>query len=407
MKTGRSDLCPCGSGRKYKKCCLRGDEDLARQANAARRSEVIERIEPAPASVGNTIGEDAHGAPESTLPPDVRRRLDALWKAFDAVNHPTAAQMNEFLGELLALPPEATDWSELLHEFARRNHPYLVAVFQRIAANVPHTKGTDMAFFYWAAAEECAGDNLSALLPELVDGFCRLDRHSYDADALAHVEDYLLAGHLETEALRLAEQFLPIERADDGLMPHAVPTTCNLIFQLRVGIALRSAPHAAASPEAVARVLGRDIEDEIDAEAIAHAARTICEPDVGSAWTRTHFALVAGDIRSSDSAWQECLRLNDTLMGVARDAWRSESFPAGCAFLALSRLVASVYGARAETGEKRKKRSGGGNLLNYLNPGGMEARIARGCRELLGVNDARGYFWMRKESCSVSPCATS
>ena len=43
--------------------------------------------------------------------------------------------------------------------------------------------------------EECARDNLSALLPDLVDGFCRLDRHSYDADALVHLEDYMLAGH--------------------------------------------------------------------------------------------------------------------------------------------------------------------------------------------------------------------
>jgi len=50
-------------------------------------------------------------------------------------------------------------------------------------------------------------------------------------------------------------------------MPHAVAETCSLIFQLRVGIALRSDPHAAASLEAVAHALGRDIEEEIDAEA--------------------------------------------------------------------------------------------------------------------------------------------
>lgn len=26
MKTGRNDLCPCGSGRKYKRCCLSADQ---------------------------------------------------------------------------------------------------------------------------------------------------------------------------------------------------------------------------------------------------------------------------------------------------------------------------------------------------------------------------------------------
>lgn len=246
-----------------------------------------------------------------------------------------------------------------------------------------------MAFFYWAAVEEFSGDNLSALVPELVEGLCRLDGQSYDADALLHIEDYLLAAHFETEVLRLAEHFLLIEREDGGLMSYTVPDTCSLIFQLRVGIALRSGVHAAASQEALAQALGRDIEEEIDAEAVAHAVRVICEPDSRSEWTRAHFALVAGDIRTNDQAWQECLRLYDTLTAVARDAWRCESFSPGCAFLGLSRLLESVYSANAEAAEKRRKKPQRDNLLDYLNSGGMEARIARWCGDLLGVNEPR------------------
>jgi tetratricopeptide (TPR) repeat protein len=30
-KTGRNDPCPCGSGRKYKVCCLKKDEDAERE----------------------------------------------------------------------------------------------------------------------------------------------------------------------------------------------------------------------------------------------------------------------------------------------------------------------------------------------------------------------------------------
>ena len=389
LKSGRNDPCPCGSGRKYKKCCLRGDEELVRQTSTAQQSEVIGYVDPAAAAAEPTVGEDLDSRDGSSLQPEVRGRLDALWKEFDAVSRPTAVQMDEFLGELLVLPPETTNWGELLHEFAQRKHPDLHAVFRRIVAAVPHTKQASMAFLYWAAAEEFPGDKLSALVPELVEGFCRLDGHSYDADALLHIEDYLLAGHFDAEALRLAERFLPIEREDGGLMSYAVHDTCSLIFQLRVGIALRSEPHAATSLEAVAQALGQDIEEEIDAEAITHAARVICEPDSTSAWTRAHFALVMGDIRASDQAWQECLRLYDTLIAVARDAWRCESFPPGCAFLGLSRLLESVYSARAEAAEKRKKKTQRGNLLDYLNPGGMEARIARSCDDLLGVNEPR------------------
>jgi hypothetical protein len=29
MNAGRNELCPCGSGKKYKKCCLREDDALA------------------------------------------------------------------------------------------------------------------------------------------------------------------------------------------------------------------------------------------------------------------------------------------------------------------------------------------------------------------------------------------
>ena len=41
-KIGRNDPCACGSGKKYKKCCMAGDEAAARAARAAR---------PAPAAV--------------------------------------------------------------------------------------------------------------------------------------------------------------------------------------------------------------------------------------------------------------------------------------------------------------------------------------------------------------------
>jgi len=77
---------------------------------------------------------------------------------------------------------------------------------------------------------------------------------------------------------------------------------------------------------------------------------------------------------------------------VARDAWCCESFPPGCAYLGLSRLFESVYSARAEAREKRKQKPQRDNLLDYLNPGGMEARIARNCDDLLGVNQPRAQI---------------
>jgi tetratricopeptide (TPR) repeat protein len=34
-KIGRNDLCPCNSGKKYKKCCMASDEAAARASRAA------------------------------------------------------------------------------------------------------------------------------------------------------------------------------------------------------------------------------------------------------------------------------------------------------------------------------------------------------------------------------------
>jgi tetratricopeptide (TPR) repeat protein len=34
-KIGRNDLCPCGSGKKYKRCCMANDEAAARATAAA------------------------------------------------------------------------------------------------------------------------------------------------------------------------------------------------------------------------------------------------------------------------------------------------------------------------------------------------------------------------------------
>ena len=42
MKAGRNDPCPCGSGAKYKRCCLL-KEDAARQESAAEAAEQAER----------------------------------------------------------------------------------------------------------------------------------------------------------------------------------------------------------------------------------------------------------------------------------------------------------------------------------------------------------------------------
>ena len=45
-KPGRNDPCPCGSGKKYKKCCLAKDQAHKRAELAAERADPEEGLEP-------------------------------------------------------------------------------------------------------------------------------------------------------------------------------------------------------------------------------------------------------------------------------------------------------------------------------------------------------------------------
>lgn len=390
LKTGRNDPCPCGSGKKYKKCCLAKDEELRRQAAAQQAALQQGRIEEAssagdplpPCDVEASLDNPSLPEDESRPRTELELRLDRIWDQFEAHVSPTAEQMDGFLAQLLALPPEVTSWSEVFTYIARLKHPDLPGVFRRIAAAVPHTRDSQMAFFYWAAAEEFTRLGALHLLPEVAEGFRRLDLDSYDADALSHLEEMLLVADFEAEALQLLEHFLPIERADDGLMGYAVPQQCNLIFELRVGLALRDASSANASPDALARQLRLNIEEEIDEDSARMAAQIVVVAEPDAAWERAQFDLVKGDIREDETAWRDCLRLFGTLIRVARESWLLESCPPARALRGLSLMLNSVYDWNERP--DRKPRKSHKNLLDYLSPDGMESRIARSSRGILG-----------------------
>jgi hypothetical protein len=73
---GRNDPCPCGSGRKYKQCCLQKDETAAREA----RAKVAETAAPAPE--GETETASAAAAAKTQQPGGgSRHATQQPWKA--------------------------------------------------------------------------------------------------------------------------------------------------------------------------------------------------------------------------------------------------------------------------------------------------------------------------------------
>jgi hypothetical protein len=252
-----------------------------------------------------------------------------------------------------------------------------------------------MGFFYWAAAEELARHGTSALLPELAEKFTSLDLNSYDPDALSHLEDYLLAGGFDAEALKLAEHFLEIERANDNLMPYAVPNRCELIYELRVGRTIVYGTGGEQAPE-VAQQLIRGLEDEIDPDRARPASEILCGAAPKSAWVRADFRPVDGNVCEDPQAWQDCVRLLGNLIRVAQEGWQFDRQPPGSGLRGLSLVLNSVYNRREYQWEKSKKKLSD-NLLSYLGPGGLDARITRASRDLIGVNEPRARLLLRAQ----------
>jgi hypothetical protein len=67
---GRNDPCPCGSGKKYKQCCLDKDEAKAREARAKEAAAAAEK----PAAA------EATGAAHAGPPPRQKAQPSQTWK---------------------------------------------------------------------------------------------------------------------------------------------------------------------------------------------------------------------------------------------------------------------------------------------------------------------------------------
>ena len=78
MKAGRNDPCPCGSGKKYKKCCFARDQE-----NATRQTAVVP---PSPLTIARSGPSLAQQHPKPATPAvpvdPITERANSLWEKF-------------------------------------------------------------------------------------------------------------------------------------------------------------------------------------------------------------------------------------------------------------------------------------------------------------------------------------
>ncbi len=81
-KPGRNEQCPCGSGRKYKQCCLQKDEEAARELRAQAAAQAAEKAA-AEQAAAEPEGTEAKAAPTTQAP---KAHGDEPWRRGQAIN---------------------------------------------------------------------------------------------------------------------------------------------------------------------------------------------------------------------------------------------------------------------------------------------------------------------------------
>ncbi len=408
LKTGRNEPCPCGSGRKYKKCCLAGDEELVRQA-APRLEPVplpampvvpapLSSAEPRAAETGQDtdFGPDAEAQEdESSLslfgehtqevpgaPPEVDEQLKRVWDEFEKLPSPGLEEANALLEQLFRLPPEATLWSEVFHTLARHQPGQLPELFHRIAGSVPHAKNTGMGYFYWAAMEEFDRRGYRHLLPEVAAALRKLDVQSYSVEALDHMRYYLLNAGFDAELLAVGESYLPILRQDEELFDWVPPEWSHLVFEIRVGRLVEGGWGPDTPLESITRSLLAGIEEDTYPETANYLAAIVTGRAAPAAWTGQEFELTGKPVPKDKGPLAEHLLPLGTLLRVAQEAHQFDGIKPGCAFPMLMEL----FGTGEERDERGNKKKHLRSLLDFLRASHIDGRVARNTRDLVGFN---------------------
>lgn len=94
MNIGRNDLCHCGSGKKYKKCCITKDEEAVRQDAAEPRPPIHLRLISPDRDYSHRSGDRncSHAPPDATFipasePDPYFEAWDDRWEKFEAADY--------------------------------------------------------------------------------------------------------------------------------------------------------------------------------------------------------------------------------------------------------------------------------------------------------------------------------
>lgn len=296
MAVGRNEPCPCGSGRKFKKCCLGKPAAAEREAEGGESAELQPDREP---EAAETIsGRRKPGATQMAPRDPKLDALDALWEQFEGGDH--EARIALFTE---ALDGEVLD-DELAFEMLMLIHPGSVERDERDRFDVltgalrerrPELYKTHAHYYQEILIRDAvvAGrlDTVQAMATELAE------IAGDDPDLVSGVLDLLAYhGHLATvmEMMRVA---WPRIKESDKVMGWAVGAFADMGVACEVFayLAGASSPHA-EDPELKERLTPLY---EVDREVIGEYVRILAGGQTRQ-WALSDFRVEKAEPRDAD-----------------------------------------------------------------------------------------------------------
>lgn len=177
MKPGRNDPCPCGSGKKYKKCCLASDEAAARAEHHAAPP-----ANPPPGSPTRWL--DPLLAPsESVLDPAVAA-IEMRWKEWERADYEeriglfavSMADPGMMSGDMAF--EMLSDLSDAMAKRGERGR--LDDLVEALREHVPDAYAEEAHFFLFWRIENALADGRTDALPPLVREMAALAHREFD-----------------------------------------------------------------------------------------------------------------------------------------------------------------------------------------------------------------------------------
>lgn len=208
MNVGRNDPCPCGSGKKYKKCCLAKDEASARQAAQERAAALRVASEPfvgLPPYDPPPLPERPPRSPEESA-------REELWESFQNADiaEQTALFRRALADELL---DDEYAYEMLTHLRDAGNHTLWGTLVEELHAVRPELYAQSAPYYLeWQIADALAAgqfDRLPVLAGALADtAGDDLDQFYSSRDRLAY------HGHLALLAETMARAWPLVQESD-------------------------------------------------------------------------------------------------------------------------------------------------------------------------------------------------